>query len=263
MNVKAVSRYVGMALLVSAFFMLLSIAVSVFDGFDSAFTPLLVGFLMTLSLGAFPFIFVQGSQALTIREGYVVIIISWFLSFLLGMIPYVIWGGPFNVVNAWFESVSGYTTTGSTILSDIEQLPRSLLLWRSSTHFIGGLGVVVFLLMVIPPSSPLRMKLSNLELSSLSRDTFNTRMSDTLRIIITVYIGLFVVMTALLVIAGMPVFDAVNHAFSTVATGGFSIKNESVGFYGSGFINIIFVVFMILASCHFALIYYSVANRSL
>ena len=172
MNVKAISLNVGKALLVSALFMFMSIIVSVIDGRDSAFGPLMISFIITLIVGAFPFIFIKKAQTLSLNDGFLTIVLSWLLSFIFGMLPYVLWGGEFTLINAWFESVSGYTTTGSTILNDIEALPRSLLFWRSSTHYIGGLGVVVFLLLVMPDASPYRMKLTNMELSSLSKEGY-------------------------------------------------------------------------------------------
>ena len=165
MNVKSISVNVGKALLVSALFMALSLVVSLIYGRDSGFGPLLISFIITLLVGSFPFIFVKRSTALTLKDGYVTILLAWILSFIFGMLPYVLWGGEFTLVNAWFESVSGYTTTGSTILNDIESLPESLLFWRSSTHYIGGLGVVVFLLLVMPEASPYRLKLTNMEFS--------------------------------------------------------------------------------------------------
>ncbi len=130
MNVKAISVNVGKALLVSALFMFISILVSIWDGGDSALGPLLISFVVTLIVGAFPFIFVRQSPALTLHDGYLTIFLSWSLSFIFGMLPYVLWGGEFTLINAWFESVSGYTTTGSTILNDIEALPRSLVFWQ-------------------------------------------------------------------------------------------------------------------------------------
>ena len=162
MNFKAISRNVGYALLVSALFMLMSIGVSVLNGNDSALAALIISFLITAISGAFPFIFVRSTETLTMKDGYMTIFLSWLLSFVFGMLPYALWGGPFTVVNAWFESVSGFTTTGATILENVEMLPKSLLFWRSSTHFIGGLGVVVFLLMVIPNSSPVRLRLTHM-----------------------------------------------------------------------------------------------------
>ena len=139
MNRKAVFYNVGKALLVNALFMLVSVVISVVDGCDDAFVPLVISFMLTAIVGAFPFIFVGKVRDYSLKDGFVTIILSWILSFLFGALPYLLYGGEFNVINAWFESVSGYTTTGSTILTDIEALPRSLLFWRSSTHFIGGL----------------------------------------------------------------------------------------------------------------------------
>ncbi|MGN1210297.1 MAG: TrkH family potassium uptake protein [Candidatus Cryptobacteroides sp.] len=262
MNIKVISKNVGLALLVSALFMFLSMIVSVLNGMDSAFGPLSISFIITFVFGAFPFIFVKESPAVTIRDGYVIILVSWVLSFIFGMLPYVLWGGEFTLINAWFESVSGYTTTGSTILNDIEVLPKSLLFWRSSTHFIGGLGVVVFLLLILPNASPFRLRLTNIEVSSLSREGYRYRSGRLVRVIVSVYVGLAVVETVLLVLAGMSFFDAVNHAFSTVATGGFSTKNASVGFF-SPVIQIIIMVFMMLAATHFGIIYSVFATKSL
>jgi len=263
MNIKAISRYVGLALLVSALFMFLSMIVSLIYGTDSGFAPLCISFVVTLIVGAFPFIFVRKAPMISLNDGYLIIFLSWFLSFIFGMMPYVLWGGEFSLVNAWFESVSGFTTTGATILKDIEALPPSLLFWRSSTHFIGGLGVVVFLLLVIPEQSPFRLKLTNLELSSLSREGYHYRSGRTVQVIVTVYLGLFISEVILLTIAGMPFFDAVNHAFSNVATGGFSTKNLSVGYYQSNAINIIVMVYMVLAALHFGMIFSVFATRSL
>ncbi|MCQ2143667.1 MAG: TrkH family potassium uptake protein, partial [Bacteroidales bacterium] len=202
MNVKAVSVNVGRALLVSALFMFISIFVSVADGMDSAFTPLSISFIITFVVGVFPFIFVRDVPKISTEDGFLTIVLSWLLSFIFGMLPYVLWGGEFSITNAWFESVSGYTTTGSTILRDIEALPRSLLFWRSSTHFIGGLGVVVFLLLVLPESSPFRVRLTNMEMSSLSRDGYRFRSKTTVRVILTVYLSIFVLSATSLVVAG-------------------------------------------------------------
>ncbi len=263
MNVKAISLNVGKALLVSALFMFLSIIVSLMDGRDSAFGPLLISFIITLIVGGFPFIFVKKSQALSLNDGFLTIVLSWLLSFIFGMLPYVLWGGEFTLVNAWFESVSGYTTTGSTILNDIEALPRSLLFWRSSTHYIGGLGVVVFLLLVMPDASPFRLKLTNMELSSLSKEGYRYKSSKTIAIITKVYVALTVVIFLALWAAGMSSFDALNHAFSIAATGGFSTRNLSIGYYNSDLINVLVIVFMAVAALHFGLIYAVFVTRSL
>lgn len=262
MNVKAISTNVGKALLVSALFMFLSIIVSIVNGRDSAFGPLAISCIITLIVGAFPFIFVRGSQPLSLQDGFLTIVLSWFLSFVFGMLPYVLWGGEFTLINAWFESVSGYTTTGSTILDDIEALPKSLLFWRSSTHFIGGLGVVVFLLLVMPDASPYRLKLTNMELSSLSKEGYRYKSSKTISIITMVYLVMTLVIFVSLWLAGMSPFDALNHAFSIVATGGFSTHNTSIAYFGSDLINILVMFFMAVSALHFGLIYAVFITRS-
>ena len=127
MNWKAISRNVGLALLVSSLFMFLSVLVSVLNGNDSALAALIISFTITFLVGVFPFIFVRRTQAISLKEGYVTITLSWLLSFIFGMLPYALWGGPFTVINAWFESVSGFTTTGSSILSEVESLPKVMM----------------------------------------------------------------------------------------------------------------------------------------
>ena len=261
-NVKAISTNVGKALLVSAFFMFISLLISISEGLDSAFTPLLISLVITLIVGAFPFIFVRNSPTLSLKDGFLTIFLAWVLSFVFGMLPYVLWGGEFTLINAWFESVSGYTTTGSTILNDIEALPKSLLFWRSSTHYIGGLGVVVFLLIVIPSASPYRLKLTNMEMSSLSKEGYRYNSSKLVWVITSVYVGLTLTSCLALWAAGMPFFDAINHAFSLAATGGFSTKNLSIGYFQSDLINLIAMIFMIVAAMHFGLIYSVFVTRS-
>lgn len=263
MSIKTISINIGKALLINALFMFIAILISLYEGGDSGLTPLTISFCVTFITGMFPFIFVKGKQETSLASGYLTIVLSWLLSFIFGMLPYVLWGGEFTLINAWFESVSGYTTTGSTILNDIESLPKSILFWRSSTHFIGGLGVIVFLLMIIPDNNPAKLKLTHLEFSALSKEGYKYKSGTTAKVMITVYAGLALTESILLWAAGMSLFDAVNHAFSTVATGGFSTRNTSIMYYDSIAIDIIITVFMALSAMHFGVIFATFAQRSL
>ncbi len=263
MNIKLVSRYIGIALLFNALFMFLSVGVSMLYGFDSSLSPLLISGFITAIVGSFPLIFVKNDEDISLRDGFAITVFAWILSCIFGMLPYLIWGGPFTLSNAWFESVSGYTTTGSTILADVESLPHGLLFWRSSTHFIGGIGVVIFMLMVLPSVSTFRLRMSKMEISSLSKQNYRFQTKGTIRVIGTVYLGITVLSFVFLMIAGMGPFDAINHAFSIVSTGGFSTKNESILAYHSFPIELVSMFFMLASGLHFGMMYTSVTEHSL
>lgn len=262
MNIKAISIYVGKALTISALFMFISVIVSICYGLDQGFTPLLISAIITFMVGVFPMIFVKATPAISVRDGYLIIVLSWLLSYIFGMLPYLLYGGEFTIVNAWYESVSGYTTTGSTILTDIEALPKSLLFWRSSTHFIGGLGVIILLLLIIPDTSSFKYRLSSLEISSISKEGYRFKSGKVANVMLIVYLGLAISETLLLMLAGMPFYDAINHAFSTVATGGFSVKNTSIMHYDSVWIDLVIMLYMTLAATHLGVIYMIFAKRT-
>ncbi|MCI2081664.1 MAG: TrkH family potassium uptake protein [Bacteroidales bacterium] len=233
-----------------------------FNNFDTSFSPLLLGAIISALVGCFPLIFVKETSPIKLDEGFLIIVLSWFLCCIFGMIPYVLWGGEFNLVNAWFESTSGYTTTGASILTDVESLPRGLLLWRSSTQFLGGIGIVVFMLLILPSIEQHRSRISGMEISDLTRGDYRKRTFSIIKIRVSVYIGLIILEWIALMIAGMPAFDAINISFTTIATGGFTIKNSSIASYNSFPIECIVAIFMVLSALHFGLIYYSVVNRS-
>ena len=254
-------RYVGVVMLFIALFMLLSAGISFVSGMDSAFYPLLLASLLTALLGAFPLIFVERTQQITNKEGFCIVVGSWLVACLVGMFPYLIWGGEFSLVNAWFESVSGFTTTGSTILNDIEVLPRGLQFWRMSSTWIGGMGVVMFALLILPSLGRNKMTLSSVELSTLAKDNYRYKTQKILHILLVVYVGLTFVQTVLLRIAGMDWFDAVNNSFSTIATGGFSTKNLSIAYYNNVWIEIIITLFMAVSGLHFGLIFATLTGK--
>ncbi len=253
-------RYNGVILLFNAVFMFFSFLFSLYHN-DAGTIPLLLSAVLTALIGAFPLVFVPKIIDLSGKESYLVVVSSWLLSCLFGMLPFLLYGKDFTLVNAWFESVSGYTTTGATILADVESLPKGLLFWRSSTHWIGGIGVVLFVLIILPELGKARMALSRVELSTLAKDNFHTRTRSILYIILYVYLGLTLAQTVLLALCGMSLFDAINHSMATIATGGFSTKNTSIAHFQSVSIDIVVTVFMLFAGTHFGLLFNTFAFR--
>lgn len=255
MRASVILRYVGSVMLCVSAFMLVSAVISYINNIDSGFYPLLLSALLTLTLGAFPMLFVPRATSISNKEGFSIVVGSWVLASVVGMFPYLIWGGEFTLINAWFESVSGFTATGATILNDIEQLPQGLLFYRTSTNWIGGVGVVMFALVILPSLGTSRMSLSNVELSSLARDNYRYRTQVIVQILLVVYVGLTVVTTLALKAAGLRWFDALNHAMSACATAGFSTKNASIAFYDNAIVEMILAGAMLISSIHFGLIY--------
>lgn len=261
MRLNVVLRYVGMVLLFVAAFMLLSAMIALYGDRDSSFSPLLLSTLLTALLGAFPLLFVDKSDQITTKEGYCIVVGAWLVSCVVGMFPYLIWGGEFNLVNAWFESVSGFTATGASILNDIEGLPRGILFWRISSAWIGGIGVVMFALVILPSMGRNKLTLSSVELSALAKDNYRYRTQIIVRILLVVYVGLTMVTTVLLHMAGMNWFDALNHGMSAAATCGFSTKNTSIAYFNSPLIETIIIGTMIAAGLHFGLIFATVTGK--
>ncbi len=260
MRLEIVIRYTGFVLLFNSLFLFISALISLISG-DSAFVPLLFSAVVAVLIGVFPIIFVPPVENIQNDEGLMIVVSGWLFSFLIGTLPYIIWGGPFTFTNAWFESVSGFTTTGSSILTNIEALPMGILVWRSFTHWIGGIGIVVFMLAVALPSGQVAMILYRNEISSLAVENFQYRTKKTLQILLVVYFGLTVLETICLILAGMNFFEATTHSFATVATGGFSCRNNSIAYFNSPLIEIIIIVFMILSGIHFGLIFVAITDN--
>lgn len=252
----------GIVLIINATALLFSAAVSLYYG-DSAFSPLLYSALISVSFGFFPLIFVPAVSHLTNDEGILIVISSWILISLIGALPFVLWGGEFSFTNAWFESVSGFTTTGSSILNNIESLPMGLLFWRSLTHWLGGLGIIIFVLSLLPSMGISGLVLIRNEMSPLARNNFRANAKNTLRILLLVYVGLTVLETIALMLCGMNLFDSVTHSFATIATGGFSPKNTSIAYYNSVAVESVIIVFMILSGIHFGTLFMTLVRGKL
>ncbi len=264
MRPKVVIKYICMVLLLVAAFMLASAVVGlVMSGVDGALWSLLTAAGITIAVAVGPALFFRYNKdkQLSNKEGYCIVVGAWLASCVVGMLPYLLWGAQFSFTNAWFESVSGFTTTGSTILGDIESVPRGLLFWRSCTHLIGGAGVVMFAMLILPVLGRSRMMVSAVELSSIAKNDYKYTSGKIIRILLTVYVGLCVACFVLLKIAGMGWFDAINHAMSTVATGGFSTRNLSIAHWDSGWIEGVTMVFMAVSGLHFGVIFATLTGR--
>ena len=192
------------------------------------------------------------------REGYIVVTFGWLFMSFSGMLPYLASGAIPEVTNAFFETISGYTTTGASILPDIESLPKGILFWRSTTHWIGGMGIIVLAIAILPLLGIGGMQLFAAEAPGPSADKLHPRITDTAKRLWLIYFGFTAAETIALNLAGMSFFDAINHAMSTLSTGGFSTKNASVSHWnGTPIIQYIIMFFMLLAGMNFVLSYFA------
>lgn len=254
MRTYVVMRYVGITLVLLAGVMLLVLAYSLVIN-DGAGPIFLYSGLITFFTGLFPVLFVPHERQLSEREGYSIVVYAWLAVCFWGMIPYALYGKPFDLASAWFESASGFTTTGATMLSEVEALPKSVLLYRALTHWVGGMGVVAFVSIVIPALGKARMTLSRSEISVIAQQDYRQRTSRILEQMGLVYIGITVAVLLSLLLCGIPLFDAFLLAFSTVSTGGFAPTTMSVATYQSVSVEVVLMLFMIISCLHFGLLY--------
>lgn len=257
---RVVIKYLGYILLFNALFLFIAAMIS-FAHQENSLNALLFSAVVTAIMGSFPQIFVEKIEEISFYEGLTISVLGWILTCVVGMIPYIIWGGEFTLANALFESVSGYTTTGSSTLTNVEILPKGLLFWRSSTTFIGGVGIILFVLLVLPEKKGVQSSFYRSEVSDLSKMSFRTRSRHIVRIIATVYFSLIIAETILLKILGMSFFDAICHSFSTIATAGFSTRNLSIASYNNIWIEIVIMIFMLVSSMHFGLVYATMTRQ--
>ena len=260
MNYKLITYIVGWMMVFEALFMAIPAMVAILYRED-AFFSFLISIGLGLILGGLLVFQKPKDRTMYAREGFVTVSISWIVLSIFGALPFVMSGSIPNVVDALFESVSGFTTTGATILSDIEALEKSVLFWRSFTHWIGGMGVLVFIMAVIPLSGGNNIYLMRAESTGPSVSKLVPKMKNTALILYAMYLGMTVIQAIILIACGMPLFDAVNIAFSTAGTGGFSIKNDSLAGYSYTIQNVV-TVFMILFGINFNM-YYMILCRKI
>ncbi|HWR23520.1 MAG TPA: TrkH family potassium uptake protein [Feifaniaceae bacterium] len=262
MNKRAISIYIGYLLCVEGIFMLPALAIAAYHKEQPSVKGFGIAMAMLLVLGALLARQKRSDAGVYAREGFVTVSLGWILISLFGALPFYISGAIPSFLDCWFETVSGFTTTGASILTNVEALPRGLLYWRSFTHWLGGMGVLVFMLAVVPlaKGSGETFHLLRAESPGPSVDKLAPTMRHTTRILYAIYIVLTLLQIVLLLLGGMPLFDSVVHTFGTAGTGGFSIKNASIGAYDSAYLQAVIGVFMALFGINFS-VYYLILLR--
>ena len=255
MNWKVITWFIGVSLLLVATLMTVSWLVACNTPGDQSRLPLFLSAFLTGTVGLFPLLFVRkGKHQLTFREGNCIVVLAWLLSCLFGMLPFLFYGREFTLVNALFESVSGFTTTGASILNDIEAIPQGLKFWRISTAWVGGVGIVTLFSMMTRGAD--KSTLSGAEISNVAKSSFAVGQTDRFanRMLIT-YIALTLVTAFSLKLTGMRWFDAATNAMSACSTCGFCTKNASIAFYANPAAEIVLTVAMLAAGIHFGILF--------
>ncbi|MFQ5486080.1 MAG: TrkH family potassium uptake protein [Desulfobacterales bacterium] len=260
MNFRTVFRVLGALLVVSGLTLILPIAFSLYYH-DSDLSALLISLGAMLIAGAALWVSSPSQQELGIREGFAIVTFGWTLLALFGTLPYLLCDAHLSFTDAFFETISGFTTTGATILNDVEGLSHGVLMWRSLTHWLGGMGIILLSLAILPMLGIGGMQLFKAEVPGPSVDKITPRIQDTAKALWGVYALISLIETVLLKMGGMSVFDALCHTFGTVATGGFSTKNIGIAHFNSAYIEWVITFFMILAGTNFALHYRVLKGR--
>ncbi len=255
MNHKMVIYILGLMMRIDAYLMLVPLSVSIIFSEEIAAFSFLPSILFLLWLGSTLTRDMPEKKTIYAREGMVIVVWSWLIFSFFGAIPFFISGEIPSFVDSFFETVSGFTTTGSTILVDIEVLPKGLLFWRSFTHWIGGMGVLVFALAVLPKTNSRAMHIMKAEVPGPTVGKLAARVKSTARILYGIYIALTILMIIFLVMGDMPIFDSIVTALSTAGTGGFAITNNSIGHYDSYYLDMVITVFMLIFAINFNIFY--------
>jgi len=254
MHIVSVLHLLGFFLIFLAGSMLVPVPLSLYYG-DSDYQALMISAAITLTCGVIVYKTTNFKNDLRAKEGFAVVTFGWLIFSFFGCLPFIINGSIPSFTDAFFETISGFTTTGATILTDIEALPHGLLLWRSLTHWIGGMGIIVMSLAILPFLGVGGMQLFKAEVPGPVADKLTPRITETAKILWGVYVLLTLLETILLIIGGMSVFDALCHAFGTMATGGYSTRNSSIAAYDSIYIDYVITFFMLVAGVNFSLHY--------
>ncbi|MED5354279.1 MAG: TrkH family potassium uptake protein [Bacteroidota bacterium] len=261
-NHKIILYFIGFLLLFNGGFMFISSMLSYYYKDGITMDLIYSGLIVTLIGGLLLFLNKNHDKQLNKREGYLVVVLGWLAMIFTGTLPYILTGTIDGFSNIVFETTSGFTTTGATIINDIEILPEGILFWRSITHWLGGMGIIVFAIAILPLLGIGGMQLFSAESPGMEMDKLHPRITDTAKRLWLLYLLFTLVETALLTFAGMSLFDAINHSMSNIASGGFSTKNASLGFWNDQpLIQYIVIFFMFIAGTNFVLSYFGFKGK--
>ncbi|MCI6083997.1 TrkH family potassium uptake protein, partial [bacterium] len=255
MNYRMLGYVLGRIFMVEAALMLLPVAVALIYGETGRLAAFLIPLVLLAVIGLLLGKRAPADTAIYAREGLVIVALSWVLMSVFGALPFVISGEIPSFVDAFFETVSGFTTTGASILRDVEALSQSMLFWRSFTHWVGGMGVLVFAMAVLPMTDGRAMHLMRAEVPGPSVGKISSKLRDTAKILYAIYFAMTVIEVLLLCLGGLPLFDALITSFGTAGTGGFSNRGLSIGAYDSAYVEMVTAVFMLLFGVNFNLYY--------
>ncbi|PHR74166.1 MAG: potassium transporter [Lutibacter sp.] len=257
LNYQIIISFLGLTSMLNGVFMLLAVPFSIYHQ-ESAKWGILYAGLITIVLGFLMWYFNRNAEKnLQKKEGYLIVTFGWLILSLTGTLPYILSGTIPEFTNAFFETISGYSTTGASILTDIESMPKGILFWRSATHWIGGMGIIVLTIAILPLLGIGGMQLFMAEAPGPSADKMHPRITETAKRLWLIYFSLTITEFLLLKIAGMGWFDAINHAMATLSTGGFSTKNASIAYWnGMPMVQYIITLFMFIAGTNFMITYF-------
>ena len=256
-NFPVIVNILSLLLIMNGAFMLLCLPMSLYFG-EGDLQSILLSSFITGFAGFLAWYFTRNNKnkELKKRDGYIIVTSGWVTMSLFGSLPYFLSGAIPSFTDAFFETISGYSTTGASILTDIEVVHKGILFWRSLTQWIGGMGIIVLAVAVLPILGIGGMQLFVAEAPGISPDKLQPRIKETAKRLWYIYLGLTLVEMVLLWIGGMTFYDAINHALTTMATGGFSTKNASIAYYDSPFIQYVIIFFMFLAGTNFTMTYF-------
>jgi len=261
LNTSVIFNVIGGLLFIMGVLMLTSIGFSIY--YKENLFPILMSSGITLAIGGGLRYFTRSSKNAEIkkRDGYLIVTLSWISMALFATLPYLLSGAIPSITNAFFESMSGLSTTGASILDNIEELPKGILFWRSMTQWLGGMGIIVLTIAILPMLGIGGMELFVAEAPGPTKDKIHPRIKETAKRLWIIYLALTVAETIILMFGGMNFFDAINHSLTTNSTGGFSTKQDSVAYFNSPFIEYVIVIFMFFSGTNFTLLYFMIKGK--